>query len=128
MNPVTEDIKDLLVAQGLGTFQVDLFIGDLPDAPGACTVVALGVGRNPGIWQEWQQPGIQILVRGEANGYVAANSNITSISNYLHTLQVTINGARYALISQEGDIIYLGKDESNRPLFSANFRTQRTSA
>jgi len=128
MNPATEDIKDLLVAQGLGSFQTDLFIGDFPDSPSACTVVALGTGRNPGIWQEWQQPGIQIMVRGAAGGYQSANASIIAICEHLHTLQTTINGARYALINQEGDIIYTGKDESNRPYFSANFRIQRTSA
>lgn len=127
MNAVTEDIKDLLVAQSLGTFQTDLFIGDFPDTPNACTLILLGVGLNPGLWQEWEQPGVQIMVRGEANGYTTANSSMTDIRDYLHGLQTTINGARYALISQLGDILYLGKDESNRPIFSANFRTQRTS-
>lgn len=128
MNPATEDIKDMLVAEGLGTFQTDLFIADFPDAPDSCTVVSLAPGGEPGLWYEWQRPGIQILVRGSANTYTTANSKIDEIAAFLHGYQNTINSARYALIQQQGDVLYIGKDESTRPIFSANFRIQRTTA
>jgi hypothetical protein len=128
MNPATEDIKDLLVAQSLGTFQVDLFIGELPSSPDASIAVIPGTGQNPGLWYEWERPGIQIMVRAAAGGYTSANTSIDNIKNYLHGLRTTINSTRYALINQQGDILYLGKDESNRPVFSANFRIQRTTA
>lgn len=128
MNPATEDIKDIIIAGGLGTFQTDLFIADFPDTPDSCTVVALAPGGAPGLWYEWERPGVQILVRGAANGYTSANATINEIAALLHGYQDTINSARYALIQQQGNVLYIGKDESTRPVFSANFLVQRTSA
>lgn len=131
MNPPTEDIKDILVGQGFGTFQTNMFIGEFPSSPDYCVIISLSTGSNPGLSldsaDEWERPGIQVLVRGGATGYNTANVNMYNIAKYLHRHAETINGARYAYIEQMGDVIYIGKDESNRPIFSANFRIQRTS-
>ena len=129
MNSVAQDIKDRLVAQGVGTFATDLFVGDMPETPDACVSVLDSPGYAPELRYEWDRPGCQIKIRGAEGGYRTAYTKAVAVKTALHGVaNTTINGAIYKLIEAVHDPMYIGKDESNRPMFSINFNIQRTSA
>lgn len=128
MNSAVEDIKDMIVAQGLATFTTDLFISELPKSPDLCIVLNTSPGRQSELRYEWERPAVHLLVRGNPGQYNQGFDKITLIAKFLHGHKATINGARYALIAQDGDIDNIGKDESNRHLWSTRFSIQRTTA
>ena len=131
MNPTTEDIKDMLEdstgVDGL-TFQTNLFIGTMPDTPDLC-VGLYDTGGPPS--DEAQSgthyPTFQARVRGAVGGYKTAYTMAQSIRDNLHQrANQTYNATRFIYIYASGDILFIGKDDKDRPLFSCNFRTAKT--
>lgn len=123
MNGITIDIKNLLAANGYSAS-----VGDWADSPDEAIVINDYPGRAPELNYEWDTPAFQILVRGAMGDYVTTSARAQAIATLLHGYQGTINGARYALISQIASVSGLGKDEKGRPIFSGRFDVQRTTA
>lgn len=130
MNPSSVDIKDMIEASDSGlilSFGTDLFIGSEPDKPDKCVTIYDMSGGTPARNFTLLNPSIQVRVRGDEFGYLAAYALAESIRDFLHvkTLE-TINGAIYVGIVAQGDIGLLKYDEQRRPIFTMNFEIWRT--
>ena len=133
MNPPSEDIKDILLESDAGldlVYGTSLFYSKEPDgtdiADKIVTVLDSG-GDEPAVQYSYEYPSVQVRVRGDKFKYGDAYALINSIKNELHgTYNKTINGARYIGIWASSDILPLGYDEENRPIFTVNFRLHRT--
>lgn len=131
MNSPSEDIKGFLEAEtALAlTFAANLFVGQMPESPDACVCV-YDTGGYPGEANfVYQRPTCQVKVRGNKGAYKVAHELAQSIRDTLHALHnETINDARYIGIWMETDVLSLGPDERQRPMFTINFRVHRTDA
>jgi len=128
MNPPSEDLKNVLVAAGIGTFGATsgwgIFIGKEPDKPNTAITLYDTGGYEPN--PKWLQdnPTVQVRVRG---------------TNYKTTLQKA-KDARDALLGigpndfpasvtttyvgiwVSSDVGYIGSDDKNRFIFTFNLR------
>lgn len=129
MNPASEDIKDMLEDSGSGTgltFATDLFIAQMPSSPDKCVCVYDTAGESPG-YNDYYKLGIQIVVRGDKEAYLDAYDLANTIQVYLHEKNnETWNSTRYIGVWGEGDILFMGWDDNQRPMFSINFRVHRS--
>ena len=132
MNPPSEDIKDILIdsSVALGEFAAtsgwSINISKMPDSPDTC----IGIYDQPGLASEpkitYDRPGLQIIVRGAKNAYLAGYSKAKDIMRALHGRNnESWNDTRYLQILAESDIIQMGRDDNDRPLFSINFLIHR---
>lgn len=140
MNPVSVDIKDLLVDEELVYYIGDdpqnplglafaISIASLPDSPINCVAV-IDTG-GPTIQQMFNKEKIdsesfQFIVRSSV--YMDAWSKIDGIRTYIDGLGKTTVGAndyRYEGFYRTSAPLYLGKDGNQRHLFSLNYRTIR---
>ena len=105
----------------------------MPEAPNECVCIYDTGGLRPLICiggnEKYEEPTIQVRIRGDKGKYKQAYTLIQGIRDTLHgTYEYTINGARYILIWCTSDILFLNYDENRRPLLSVNFRTIRAQA
>lgn len=131
MNAPAEDIKDILEnISALGfTFATDLFVGEMPVTPDACVTIYDTGGYAPEVDYVYERPTIQIRVRGAKGEYQNGHGLAQDIRDALNGLTgYIVNSARYVGIWCEGDVMALGNDDNNRPLFTVNFRLHRTDA
>lgn len=130
MNPTSQDIKDILVSSSAGldlTLGTNLFVSLMPDSPDLCVALFDGPGFAPEPNYEYYRPAVQVRVRGNKSGYLAAWSLAESIRAVLRAVSnETWNATRYIQIWCAGEIFPLGQDENNRPLLSMNFNVHRT--
>lgn len=129
MNPPSVDIKEILAAESslALTYATDLFVSEMPDSPGACVAVYDTGGENPESNYIYQRPTVQVRVRGDRGGYVAAHTLAQDIRDTLHdSTGYEASGSRYVGIWCQGDVLFIGYDDKHRPLFSVNFRMHRT--
>lgn len=130
MNPPSEDVKDMLEhsSSGLGlVFASDLFIDEMPETPDAVVTVRDTGGFDSEANYTYERPTIQVRVRGTKNGYQAMYALAHAIQSFLHAkANETWNGTRYVGILKMGDILSLGRDDSQRPLCRVDFRIHRT--
>jgi len=127
MASVLEGVRDLLVAGGVGTFGAttgwSIHIGRMVDRPDTAVVIYPSGGQpaNP----KWllDFPSVMVQVRGNANDYASAFAKAEAVKSTLLGLpSQDLNGDRWVAINLAGDINPLGHDDSQRPLFSLNFR------
>jgi hypothetical protein len=140
MNPVSEDIKDMLIDSTLavGEFAAttgwSIYISQMPDddrTPDTCIAVldSGGSAPDPDPEKDIGNPTVQILIRGSRMGYQAAWDKARAIFAGLHgRANETWNDSRYIQIFASSDIISLGYDERQRPLLSLNFAVMRTAS
>lgn len=118
--------KDLLVAAGAGVFAStsgwNISVGKFPTSPDTSIVCVETGGLSPYPHLLLNFPSIQVMVRGAANGYVAASDKIRAVVDALLGAPAqAVNGDDWQGIRQLGDVAFIGYDESNRPLFTSNF-------
>jgi hypothetical protein len=130
MNPTSEDVKDMLVAESsLGlAFATNLFVGREPTTPDDCTTVYDTVGYPPAITfdgnGDYYYPSVQIRVRNRS--YLDGLELIQHIVEALHGRHnETWNGTLYTTIVCQNDPGILDWDENNRVRFIVNFNLQR---
>lgn len=128
MNSPAVDIKDMLVAAGLGAFGITLHVASMPDTPDLCIAVYDIAGLSAELNYDWGRPAVQVQVRGKAGVYTDAYNKLKAISDLLHGKQETRGSSIYKLIQQEGDISHVSTDELRRPLLTTRFQIQRTAA
>ena len=126
MKDPAQAIRDHLVSAGLGAFGVltgwSINIGRWPDAPDTAILVQTTGGRNPFPHLLYNEPTVQVLVRGTKSGYQAARTKAEAVQARLTGMSsVNLLGDIYRSSNQMGDIMYLGQDENTRPMFSMNF-------
>ena len=131
MNAPSEDIKDMLVADGdLNlTFAVNLFVGKEPTSPNNCVTVFDTPGSPPLLGLnsdlEYYYPSIQIRVRHI--DYIVGYEWAYNIMKSLHARsQEAWNDTSYSIIRSMGDPAHLDWDENGRSRFVINFDLQRT--
>jgi len=128
MNAPSVDIKNILVAGGLGlTFATNLFIGREPDTPNDCATIFDTPGFAPMITYDgadYFYPSIQVRVRDTS--YLDAWDLINNIKVLLHNrAQETRNGTLYSAIFCSIEPALLDWDGSNRARFVTTFNIQR---
>jgi len=129
MNPPSEDIKDFLLDDSslALTFGTDLFVGYTPDSPDAVVGVYDSGGDGIEMDYTYERPSVQVRIRGDKGAYRAAQMRGQAIRDYLKGIvNQTKNSARYLAIWPKGDVLFIGRDEKNRPMFSVNFTAHRT--
>lgn len=130
MSSTAIDIKNILVAEGIGVLATSIFVGVIPDNS-AVADIAIGIldsgGYAPTSDYVIDNPTVQIIVRGVPGGYAAAYNKAEEIKEVLHDLHNESYGEdRYLGIWAASDILFLEFDGMNRPLFSVNFEVLRT--
>lgn len=123
----SEGFRSLLVAAGIGTFNAStgwsIHIGKEPTEPDTAITIYDSGGSPPNPKWLLDYPSVQVRVRGANGGYVAARAKAVDIKNALLGLDSQdIDGDRWVSVTMAGDIGLIGYDQSNRPLFSLNFR------
>lgn len=127
---ISNGIKDILVAQGVGVFKPDAALTDwnivisrFDKVPNRMIVILDTAGPPPEPGLDINYPGIQVAVRGEPNGYVDTMTKCMQIRDVLlGRPSETVNGDVWASITMSSDIIPLGYDENERPQFTLNFQ------
>lgn len=121
------DIKDLLVTAGIGTFASttgwSISISRAPDSPNQMVSIIWIGGPAPNPKFLFDQPSIQVMVRGAPEDYLATEAKAQDVKDALLGLPAqTINGTPYVGIWALGDTQFVGYDESERPTFTSNWR------
>lgn len=128
-----EDIRDILVSDGLGTFGTDLFVDKQPDSK--FTLPMIIVSNSPGLdpeatGQNFRKPAVQIKVVGKDGGYTVARNKMLAIEAALHerTVPVSVASGQVTILGilEQGDMGPVEYDVLNRPAFFANFQIWRT--
>jgi hypothetical protein len=129
----SEGIKDILVANAIGVFQPNATstdwaimisrMRDGKDAPNKSIAIydTGGLAPEPGL--DINYPSIQIIVRGEPDGYADTHKKCRDIRDVLlGRRSETRGGDVWASITMPYDILSLGYDDNERPEFSLNFQ------
>ena len=128
------------VASSSGTVTGDetwrLALGFMPDSTllGDTVVAVIETpGLAPDAATEIDRPGFQVLTRGESlidtsTAYEAARAKAEEVKTALHAITPGSlgGGHHYTGIWAQQDPFFAGLDESDRPVFSQNFRAQRS--
>lgn len=132
MSIVSIDMKDILVADGVGVFggggTWSIYIGlEPPDPDQVITLYDTGGNDpNPRLLIDFQT--FQVRVRGLPGEYQETYVKMQDARDSLLALpSQTINTTLYDGVWQTGDVAFIGQGES-RPIFTANFRVIREPA
>lgn len=111
----------------------NLFVSEMPSTPDACTsIIDYGgfddvPGLDTGDGFVYERPTLQVRVRGAKGSFVQADGLARRIKQALHGRRnVTVGLSRYISILAQGNVSFVGYDESRRPLFVVSFRADRT--
>jgi len=124
-------IKDLLVSAGIGTFAATtgwaIYVSREPaqadNVPHSVITCYDSGGLKPNPQWLLDEPTVQVMVRGNPNGYEAAYTKCQDVKNALLGLpSQTIGADRWVSISMLSDIAMLGYSEQNQPMLSLNFK------
>ena len=133
MNIVSEDIKDMLVAEtALGlTFATNLFIGNEEKTPRNCVTIFDAPGSAPQLTftkgENYYYASVQIRVRNA--DYTTGWNLIEEIKTSLHgRAQETWNDTLYSVIYCASGPAHLDWDDNGNARFIINFNLQRRSA
>lgn len=126
----SEGIKDILVETSIGVFQPYAVAGDwvivisrIRDKPNKMITIVDTGGPAPEPGLDVDYPTVQVLVRGEPNGYVDAYKKAQAIKNVLLGRPSELrNGDTWASVVMVHDILPIGYDDNERPEFSMNFQ------
>ncbi len=128
MNAIHFDIATLLSDNSLGQLGDDLFGGEWLSGKDQQTLVLDGVGVPSDLKDSFEQPAVQILVRGDKNeASRSVYQRAKEIYDFLVTTSesVTINDTEYKGFEPGSNIAPLGKDKNERHIYSMNFTTYR---
>lgn len=101
-----------------------LGVGRMTDDPDTQVCLYDGPGELPNPKWLLEYPYIQVMVRGTVDGYAAANQKMSDVYDVLlgHPPIDFIEGDRIDGITVASNPSFIGNDQKNRPLLSANFR------
>jgi len=95
----------------------------MPDDPDRSIQImdTVGIEPNPKFLLDF--PTVQIMIRGNANGYLATFREAKAVKDLLLGIDsfTTADGDRMVSITQNGDLGFIGRDDSMRPMFTINF-------
>ena len=136
MNPLSEDIKDLLVTAGVGAFAATsgwgIFINTEPDEPStSITIYDLG-GPAPEecfnrVIKPLSRPSVQVRVRGTS--YLTAHTKMDDVIAALRRVGPwTASGSVYLDLFQSSVALFLQKDQKNRFIWVVDFHAVKKEA
>ncbi len=141
MNPVTEDVKDKLVAESLGVFALTndsdfgIFIGLEPPLPNQCITLYDSGAAPPGYSLDEVPPmnSDTFQVRVRAPTYLLSNKRLLKIDKFLAQIaRFDTTGpdsadptVHYETILRISGPFYLLKDGDDRHIWVANFMAKR---
>ncbi len=119
--PASQGAKDLLTTHvGSSGWQVE--IGAMPKTPDKIIMVSDTGGQDPNPKWLLDFPTIQVMVRGIVSGYLDTFREAKAVKDILLGINAqVIQGDRWDGVIQNGDLAFIGRDETMRPLFSVNF-------
>lgn len=139
MNPVSEDVKDVLVAASQGTFALasdgsgwGIYINSEPTLPDQAITIYDTGGPKPGYYMNKALNPTRfdtITIRARSTTYLAAYAKLLSITKTLDT-----NGSfnttddpivHYSDILATSEILFLRKDEDDRFIWMINYQAYR---
>lgn len=128
MNPVYYDVAFHLQSNGFGILGDDLFGGEWGKSDKQILVID-GTGTPSPLKDTYEQPSVQILVRGsklESDYQVYRSAKL--IYDFMVSLPETVelNGTCYKGMEIGSNLAPLGKDENQRFIYSMNFITWRS--
>ena len=121
----SSNIADYLQAQGVGTVATDIFIGYMADTPNSCIAIIESGGTEPDPYLPLQEPTFQVLIRN--TDFEAGQAKLLAVRNALHQLTATtlvVGGYYFYYILAISEGGHIGRDESQRDMFSINFRVK----
>lgn len=72
-------------------------------------------------------PTFQVRIRGASSGSTGLEAKVQAVVDALNLCgAVTLSGRKYLDINQQGDMLYLGRDDAQRPVYSVNFSAFRS--
>ncbi len=118
--PASEHLKDLIASHAVSSgWQVD--IGIMPDSPDKATMISDTGGTDPNPKWLLDFPTCQIMVRGEVSGYLDTFREAKALKDLLLGVDSQdINSDRLVSVTMNGDLGFIGRDETMRPLFVMN--------
>lgn len=118
----SEEAKKLLVAH-VATSGWQTEIGAMPKTPDKIIMISDTGGQDPNPKWLLDFPTIQVMVRGIVSGYLATAREAKAVKDLLLGIDsfTTSEGDRWVSVTQNGDLGFIGRDETQRPLFSVNF-------
>lgn len=119
--PPSQHLHDLIQAH-ITISGWQSFIGVMPDSPDRAIMITDTIGAEPNPKYLLDFPRCQLLVRGNANGYLDTFREAKAIKDLLLGVpSQDINGDRLVSVTISGDQAFIGRDENMRPLFTTNF-------
>jgi len=135
MNSPAIDIAGYLATKSIGTVGSTIFVSKLPDSPDALVLITSQTSREPSVstsgtgssFTNIDRPNIQALVRANIGQNSTGYAKALAVKEALHGMgPFTLNGSKYHSIFAMSDVGDLGVDEKLRPVFSINFRVERS--
>lgn len=127
MNSPAHDIALYLAAASVGTFAVDLFVGNEPAQPDNCvTVYDYPGGEHDTDQMDIERPNFQVRVR--ALKYDEGYARQEQIANLLiqSATGIVCETSRFPLVMPITNIAGLGRDSNQRNILVASYRAIRT--
>jgi len=134
MNPVSVDMKDKLVAAGVGVSGDNaggwsIYIGVEPTRPRQAITLYDTGGAHPNYTMNnalEPQRGETFQVRVRAGDYLTGYNKIEECVKALAQIGTFVVGTmNYFNVFQDSDIFFLGKNESDEYIWTANFKVVR---
>jgi len=132
MIELEEGMVEKLVNAGVGKYPASTTIdtkdwvityGKLAAEPMAVVNIRVTAGQtaNPKFLLDY--PAAQCLIRGHKGKYTEAKKIAYRVKDILLGItSQTVKGIHWVAITMQGDVLYLGNDENDCPMFSVNFQ------
>lgn len=129
MGSVASQASTILVSKSVGVVggtvgTWPIFIGRRLETPDAQIIIFGTGGQAPNPRWLLDFPTFQVMVRGDIDGYAAAETKIQAVKDALFGIDPYVfgDGDRWSGVTMLGDIAFLRYDDKSRPMFVCNFR------
>jgi hypothetical protein len=119
-------ILEHLTTQGLVDGEWVGFAGYFPPAPDRCISITDTAGDPPQASFAYEEPGVQLRVRGLRQDYVLTNTKVTNLFDALHAQPLGAHAQEYPDCLAVSGPMFHGFDAVDRPVWVVNFRLMRT--
>lgn len=131
MATVVEDVGAILTAAGVCTTGATstgwtLKYRDLEPTPAQMVAVIPSGGLDGEQLVELDYPSVQVLIRGSSVASSGLEAKVAAVNAALHLYSGTVNGRVYVNIARKGDVLWAGRDQNQRPIYSLNFGLVRS--
>lgn len=127
-----DEIMARLTSQGVATTGAAstswrLGARELQDSPDRfVAVIPTGGGQQEGV-APLDRPTFQLLVRDAKDGaHGTLEQKVRDADSAVNLFAGTLASWTYVDIQRQGDVLYLGRDENQRPMYSLNYQALRS--